>query len=359
MGGHWAAVMGGAQYQAKCLLDEMVKKDGFEIFYLARVVDPAYQPKGYKLIQIAKHNGIRRYGFFFDARKLTRLLKKIKPDVIYQRGLKSYTGFAAYYAKNHGCKFIFHIASDYDLLPVKAKGLPWHLGPTLVEKKIGEYGIKHADYIIAQTRQQANLLKKNYGRNVTAVVPNFHPFPKERLNKDKRCRKVVWVANFKPVKRPEMFLKLAKDLKCEEGVEFIMVGRPGDPKRYKELHKQLSMTKNMIYLGERSIEEVNKILAGAHVFVNTSTAEGCPNTFIQAWMRKVPVVSVSVNTDGVFDTEEVGFCDGTYEYLRNAVKRLINDVELRVTMGELAQSDAFKHYSMTNTDELISLMQSV
>lgn len=76
-------------------------------------------------------------------------------------------------------------------------------------------------------------------------------------------------------------------------------------------------------------------------------------------MHKVPVVSVSVNTDGVFDTEEVGFCVGTYEYLRNAVKRLINDVDLRVTMGELSQSHAFKHYSMTNTDELISIMQSV
>ena len=134
-GGHWAAIMGGAQYQAKCLVDKMVNKDEFEIFYLARVVDSAYQPDGYKLIQIAKPKGIRRYGFFFDARKLTLLLKEIKPDVIYQRGLKSYNGIAAYYAKNHDCKFIFHIASDYDLLPIKTKGLPWHLSPKLVENK--------------------------------------------------------------------------------------------------------------------------------------------------------------------------------------------------------------------------------
>lgn len=100
-GGHWAAIMGRAQYQAKCLVDKMVNRDEFEIFYLARVVDSAYQPDGYKLIQIAKPKGIRRYGFFFDARKLTRLLKEIKPDVVYQRGLKSYNGIAAYYAKNH------------------------------------------------------------------------------------------------------------------------------------------------------------------------------------------------------------------------------------------------------------------
>lgn len=43
----------------------------------------------------------------------------------------------------------------------------------------------------------------------------------------------------------------------------------------------------MRYLGECSIEEVNKILAGAHVFVNTSTVEGCSNTFIQACIKSL------------------------------------------------------------------------
>ncbi len=356
-GGHWAAVMGGAQYQAKCLLDALVIEEDMEIFYLARTVNHSYQPQGYKILQIAKPGGIRRYGFFFDFFKLSGLLKEIKPDVIYQRGLQSYTGFSAYYSKRNNCKFIFHIAHDYDVTPSIPTKWSMHFFLKYIEKKIGEYGLKNADNIIAQTQQQSDLLERNYHKRVAAKVPNSHPLAKELIDKDLSPVKVVWVANFKPMKRPEMFVQMVEDLQDLDNIKFIMIGRCGDPKIYKQLHDRINRLTNLEYLGEKTIDEVNTVLASSHIFVNTSIAEGFPNTFIQAWMRRVPVVSASVNTDGVFDDASVGFCNGTYQGMKDAVVKLVNDAELRILMGNNAYAHALKQHSPGNMKRVVTILK--
>ena len=357
-GGHWAAVMGGAQYQVKCLLDALAIENDLEVFYLARVVNLSYKPRDYKILQIAKPGGIRRYGFFFDYFKLMLLLKKIEPDVIYQRGLQSYTGFSAYYAKRNNCKFVFHIAHDYDVTPSISSKLSKHLLLKYIEKKIGEYGLKNADSIIAQTHHQSDLLKHNYGRQVTAKIPNSHPVAKELIEKEVTPIKVVWIANFKPMKRPEMFVQLAEDLKDLSNVKFIMIGRSGEPKLYNALHNRINQLPNLQYMGERTLDEVNSVLASSHIFVNTSIAEGFPNTFIQAWMRHVPVVSASVNTDGVFNDAGIGFCNGTYQGMKEAVVKLVNDADLRKLMGDNASTYALEHHSLSNMERVVSVIKN-
>lgn len=355
-GGHWAAIMGGAQYQAKCLLDTLTEEKDVEVFYLARTVNHSYTPKNYTIRQISKPGGIRRYGFFFDFFKLNKLLKEIKPDVIYQRGLQSYTGFSAYYAKKNDCKFIFHIAHDYDVTPSLSTKLSIHSLLKYIEKKIGGYGLKNADKIISQTQDQADLLKNNYGKQVTAKIPNAHPMAKEQISKPTTPIKIVWVANFKPIKRPEMFVELAEDLRQMENVKFIMIGRSGRSKEYKDLHNRISNLSNLEYMGEKNIDEVNNILANSHVFVNTSVAEGFPNTFIQAWMRYVPIVSISVNTDSVFNDEKIGFCDGTYQGMKDAVIKLVNNPDLRKSMGNNAAAHALENHSLSNMDRIVSVI---
>ncbi len=357
MGGHFSVTIGGAQYQAKCIVDELKKVENYEIYYLARAVDSQFYPQGYQIVKIAEHKGLRRYAFFFDARRLLRLLKDIRPDVIYQRGLKSYTGIAAYYANRHSCKMIFHTAHDRNVQPKVTNWLTLQLPFQIIENSIAEYGLKMVEHIVVQTKQQADMLHSNYQREVSAIIPNFHPLPHETIDKSGPI-KVVWVANFKPMKRPEIFVKLAKDLQYIDKVEFIMVGRTGESKLYENLHKEILQLKNLNYLGEIPIEDVNELLALAHIFVNTSVAEGFPNTFIQAWMRKVPVVSMTFNADNVLDKNDIGFFGGTYEGLKAAVKKLIEDKKLQCEMGERAQSYAFEHYSPRNVKKLISLIES-
>ena len=355
---HWSAVMGGTEYQAKCLIDKLLPNEEFEIWYLTRRYDPRFDPQGYKIIKVADTKGIRRYGFFFDTFRLLRLLYQIQPDVIFQRNGGAYTGIAGYYARRNNCKMVWHIASDKDVLPFQEQIAVRSIIP-YIDKKILEYGIKSSHYIIAQTNQQVEYLKKHYGRAPTAVIYNSHPMPREKVEKTNPV-KIVWVSNFKYIKQPEYFIRLARDLRdLREELKCIMIGAPAPwaPDWQRSLENEINKIERLVYLGARPLEEVNSILAKAHVFVNTSLYEGFPNTFIQAWMRKVPVVSLHVNPDQVFERYSVGFFSGTYEKMLEKVVELIKNPALRNEIGERAQVYAFEKHSEKNIASLVEILK--
>jgi len=113
---------------------------------------------------------------------------------------------------------------------------------------------------------------------------------------------------------------------------------------------------NLEYLGEKPIEDVNKVLCGAHVFVNTSKYEGFPNTFIQAWLRKVPVVSLNVDPDDVLKKEKIGFHSKNFNQMVKDTTKLIKDERLRNNMGERAQKYTSKNHSLANIQKIVDLI---
>ncbi len=356
---HWEAVMGGSQYQGKILIEELLKRGGYEISYLASRIDPSFSPEGYEIIRIAERKGLGRHLKFVHGPKLLELLRDIEPDLIYQRVGCAYTGIAAYYAKRHGCKMVWHVAHDRTLMPFDRR-ISRDLLFRYAERKMLEYGISHADHIVAQTEGQKELLETRFGRAAT-VIPNFHPAPREEIHKP-RPIKVVWVANLKQWKRPELFVRLASELQVLDDVEFLMVGEPAGfwgGQRNGDMEERMASLPNLRYLGARSQDEVNALLATAHIFVNTSRYEGFANTFIQAWMRKVPVVSLEVDPDQVVSREGVGlFADGDYEKMREQVRALVQDDRLRNEMGETAQRYALANHSVKNVERLLKVFEA-
>jgi len=355
LGGHFSNALGGAEYQAGCIADALVSTGGFDVHYLARAIDSSYSPKGYRLVQISKRNFLNRHAFFFDAIDLYKILNEIQPDIIYQRGLLAYTGVAAYYARNKRSRLVFHIASDFDVSPSHNNCSPKNLFK-LIDRKIGEYGIRRADAIVAQTQQQADLLKSNFGKEVAAVIGNFHPLPDEIIDKREPV-KVIWVGNFKPNKRPELFVRLAGDLRHWHGVEFVMMGHPGNLQRYSDMNRKIRELNNIEFLGLQPLAKVNELLARGHIFVNTSSREGFPNTFIQAWMRSVPVVSLDVDIDGLLAGGTVGFLSGSYTGLRDDVERLLKEPDLRNRIGLQASEYAVANHSLGNFKELLRVIR--
>jgi glycosyltransferase involved in cell wall biosynthesis len=230
-----------------------------------------------------------------------------------------------------------------------------------LEKRSIEYAIRHAGQIVVQTQYQAELLQRTYARIADAVIPNFHPQPKELIDKAGRIS-IIWIANFKRLKQPEVFVRLASHL-CDLGeVRFIMVGAAstgsGEQVWSEALMASIRSTPNLEYLGEKSQDEVNEFLAHAHIYVNTSLFEGFANTFIQAWMRDTAVVSLHVNPDGVFDREGVGIHAGSEDELARAVRRLIADPALRGSYTSRARRYAGRSHSMQNVQRLIQLIDA-
>lgn len=348
--------MGGAEYQARLLVEHWVARYDVDVVYLTTRTDPAYRPSGYRVVQFSTDRGVRRYGTFFDAIRLYRALRALAPDVIYQQVGCAHTGIAAFYARRHGCKMAWRIASDRTVTPLES---PWWRRPHhWIERRFLEYGIAHADAIFAQNERQQRLLRERYGRD-SVLIKTFHPEPAEAAvaaDRDTQ-RSVLWIGNLKPLKNPAAFLRLARAFAGRTDVEFVMIGaRIDDMPWTRNLLTAIAAQSNVRYLGELPQQLVNDRLCRAHVLVNTSDYEGFPNTFVQAWLRGVPVLSLHADPDELLSGGRCGLLGGTEAALRAQLERLLDAPAEAARIGAAARAYALKAHSMGNADHIAELL---
>ena len=350
---HYSHTMGGVESQAKLVIESLLRQEYFDIYYLCRNTDPGFIPAGYKIEKIG--NFLGKYFLFFDFFNLYRTLKRIKPDVIYQNGGSGYTGIAALYVKCCGARFIWHIASNSNLKPQNRNNFKTTLKNS-IDQVFLNYGIRNADVIVGQSKQQEDLLQSRFGRICDEFIPPGHPLPDNDIVKSKDIV-VLWVANFRAIKRPELFVDLAKCFQNKPGVSFVMIGGTiGPMSQFKKLIEKIQSVSNLIYLGSVSQQEVNQRLSKGHIFVNTSLYEGFPNTYVQAWLREVPVVSLSFDPDDILVREKIGFHSKTFEKLVSDVTTLIENKSLREEMGKRARQYAEeKHSGDKMVEKLVKL----
>ena len=357
---HWRAQMGGAEYQARVIAETLAARPDFEVFYLARHCAPGEAADPYPIVRIGHNRGIRRRAVFFDAPQLWRTLATLEPDVIYQRMRQSYTAVAAAYARKFGKRFVFHVASDYDVMPgAFRKHLSLNTPFDFVEAVLGKHGMRRATAIVTQTRRQAELLQKNLGLQSVAVIPNLHPQPRTGESTEKRSDvfQVAWVGDFKLVKRPEHLVRLAEELQHVSGLRFVMAGRRGSDRVYGDLHAKIRSLGNVEYVGELTHDEVNELLARSHCLINTSDVEGLSNTFIQAWMRGTVVLSLNADVDGALAERGLGYLAGTYQNLRDLLAKLVADPNDLQALTHRAREFAFERYSLKNIDALVDVLK--
>lgn len=352
---HWSGGIGGAEYQARLLVEHWSAHYDVDIVYLTTRTNPSYSPHGYRIVQFSTDDGIRRYGTFFDAVRLHRALRAVEPDVIYQQVGCAHTGIAAFYARRAGCKLFWRVSSDRSLEP---PGSSWWRRPHhRIERRFLEYGIAHATGIIVQNTRQQHLLRERYGRD-SVLVKSFHPAPSEQSATGARgVRTILWVGNLKRLKNPAAFLRLAHSFETRADVEFVMIGAPGDDPRWTDaLIASIAAHRNVRYLGALPQADVNERLSRAYALVNTSDYEGFPNTFVQAWLRGVPVLSLHADPDELLSNGTCGLLSGTEERLLADLRQLLDTPDLAARLGRTAREYARRAHSMDNADRIARLL---
>lgn len=351
--------MGGAQYQAHLLATELAGRPGVTVTYVGRQVPDSVPPGTlpYRVRRIGSGKGIRHRAVAFDARSLLNALKELQPDAIYQRMKQSYTGICAMYARKAGIPLIFHAAHDLDLKDSFVRRFrPTNLPFDIVEEALGNYGVRRAPYIIVQTQRQRSLLVKHFGREPTAVMPNFQPMPDTLPPKRSDKVRIAWVANFKHAKRPELFVKLAQHFANRPDIEFLMAGDLPKHRQFRALAEAVERTPNLQYFGALSIDKVNELMADSDVFVSTSRYEGFPNTFIQAWARGAVIASLTVDIDGGLDAQAIGFHAEEFEGLVALIEKLAASPDLRRATATRAFAFVRENYSLRSAARLADLI---
>lgn len=262
-------------------------------------------------------------------------LGKVDADVYYQSPASAFTGLTAAFCRWKKRKFIFRVASDVNCIPGRQLIDYWR------DRKLYEYGLRRADVIAVQSAYQRDLLKQHYGLK-SAVVNMAMDMPSDDHAVDPDID-VLWVSNLRPVKRAERALALARRL---PDAEFAMIGgrNRGDEDYYARIEQEASRLPNLRFLGQVPYDEVNRYFLRSKIFLNTSDVEGFPNTFLQAWARRVPVVSF-FDPDRIIEREGLGRRPETEDEMAAVLRELLDDSSLRLRLGDAARAFAVENYS--------------
>jgi glycosyltransferase involved in cell wall biosynthesis len=346
--------MGGSQYQAKVLIDYLLEHYDVDIVYLTTRADPKFVPTGYRIVTFSDNRGARRYGAFFDVVRLYRALARERPDIILQFVGSAHTGIAALYARRHGCKMIWRVTNDPSVEPDRSSWLEPHFK---LERLFLNFGIRNATLVLAQTEYQRSRLVQKFPDAPIQVLPNFHPAVPDCGRSGAVVKQVVWIANLKPLKNPGAFVRLARRFAHRSDVRFVMVGGTTKSDWTTQQLAEIAAAPNLEYRGAVSQAAVNDLLEHSDLLVNTSDYEGFSNTFIQAWMRRVPVVSLRVDPDKLLSRGGLGAVTGDEDTLYARVAELLGDPDRCAAIGARARRYALEHHAEANIETLAQLLR--
>ena len=159
---------------------------------------------------------------------------------------------------------------------------------------------------------------------------------KESLGTSNGRPVVTMVANLRPVKGVDVFLKSARMvLDSYEGINFIVAGEGEERKRLESICRQLKLDGSVKLIG--AVSDVIPLLRASDIGVLSSYSESLSNSIIEYMAAGVPVICTDVggNRELVKDgLNGIVVRPGDPERLANAIIMLINDPTLRLRMGK-------------------------
>jgi len=295
-----------------------------------------------------RHGGVPGLRFFHPrATKLLSALMAADAEIYYQSPASAHTGFTAWFCGATGRKFIFRVASDSDCDPEHGRLRYWR------DRKLYDYGLRRADLVAAQTEFQARLLRMNHELD-SEVLSMLVEAPRGPNNVAKDID-VLWVGNLRALKRPELALELARQL---PDVRFTLAGgpMPGDQTYYDDVAAAAARLPNLTMLGPVRYRDSGALFDRARIFLNTSSIEGFPNTFLQAWIRGVPVVTF-FDPDALVKRMALGRVAVSLDEMRDAIRALLQDEGERQLLGQLAREFATREYTTGVAARYLDLLE--
>lgn len=248
-------------------------------------------------------------------------LLTFRPRIVLHRGADRVVYPLAVLSKICNARFVQFGASDTDFEPGKELIAGGAHNRELWQKALGK-----VENIVTQNAYQHDSLKLHYGKE-SLILFNIwgKPDSSQVTGHGSQVTDVVWVANLRRLKRVEWILKAAKAM---PHIQFTIIGGPSGSEKeyYHHFEKEAKSISNLHFLGKRTFQETNVIVANSRLLCCTSEFEGFPNTFLQAWAYDVPVVS-TVNPNDCITELGLGKVISDVLQLQFAVDELLNSAE--------------------------------
>ena len=276
-----------------------------------------------------------------------RIFHIINADVYIQRSVP-FSFLIALYCYLWRKKYIFMLSNDGE-----ADGIHFQY-IKFFGKMIAKLKFKLAFLVVTQNEYQNSSLQ-NIKKVNKIFLRSGYSIEKNLNNKKKE---ILWVGRSSEEKQPEIFLKLAKKFKKES---FIMICPPAtySPELSQKLEIKSRKIKNLKFIFFVSFDKINKYFQKAKIFINTSTKEGYPNTFVQAMKNKTPILSLNIDPDNIFSKHNTGICcENKINKMEKNLKKLLQNEKYFKYLSKNAFLYAKKNHNISvNAQKLLQFFK--
>ena len=292
--------------------------------------------------------------------KALGLLRRIvaSPSPIYARAPSLVNALVALLARALGKRVVIGLASDLSCVP------NWRSpGRTLTTWVC----LKLSSQVIAQTRDQQNLLRRHFSTS-SAVFHNVVERAKfssaRTVPYTDRDIDVLWTGTIEPRKGLDRVIEVAERL---PQLKFVVLGGPypSAADYFKRFTNQVAELPNVMAPGFAEPDLVPSWMGRSKVLIHASiplyrglTKEGFPNVFLEAWASGLPVVSLSVDPDGLLATGGLGYKCGSVDEAVAVIDKLCQDEE-QWASTQLVADTYVRERDVDNpavTDELFGIL---
>ena len=328
--------VGGAETQQKILAEELVRRRYSVSFVVGDYGQDAIEEVGN--IRLFKCKTAKNRNTLLNIpgtyRSLAKAMKAADADLYTQRTNPFYTGQVALWCKMRGKRFVYFTGHDSNcdvsFLPKPMNSLVF-----LAYKM----GLNIADEIVVQSKAQQEMLRKNFSHESTIIRSLFNKSSVTEESINVKQNKVISVGTMLPKKRPEIFIELAGYF---PNIEFHLIGS-GKKDYVNKLRHDSAESNNVKFLGTLKNEKLAEEYRSAKALIMTSSAEGFPNVFLEAWHYGTPILSLGIDPDGLLSMG-AGLKSDSFEELKAALTKLLEDEQLGaefVTAGRKILKDEF------------------
>jgi glycosyltransferase involved in cell wall biosynthesis len=337
-------IFGGAEVQLYYLARALAAQDEFAVSMIVERPEAGADPlrEGVEMITVpreGRHLARLRDRIPVPSPSYLAAMRRADADVYLQRGGAVLTGDVALHCRLAHRRFAFMAAHDWDCDRHHQRGRQYLAGAYYLA------ALRRADLVYAQSDFQRSQLERYHGVSST-VQRTVYPAATGAAG---RREHVLWVGRCLDWKQPIAFLDLAEG---RPDVPFVMAcaAHEGARALYDSVAVRASRMPNVQFLGFVPFAETEDLFRHARVFVNSSTAEGFPNTFVQATRVGTPVLSLEVNPDGILQSAGFGACaDGDPPVLARQLDRLLDDSQT----WERQSANAYEYFQREHDIEAL------
>jgi glycosyltransferase involved in cell wall biosynthesis len=246
--------------------------------------------------------------------RVRRILAEERPDVVVVYGWTTWLALLNVLRRGLGFRVVFVCALDAEIDGTFRRENP-------LRGAVFHHGMAQADARLAITEHQAELFRaQGMPCGVTRLLLQDAQFFRGEKSID-----LLWVARCHPVKDPHRFLDLAEYL---PGARCRMICSVQDRALWDTVAARAATLPQVEFLETVPYRAIQDHFNAARIFVNTSSQEGVPNTFIHSGLGGAAIVSLAVDPDGMFGKFPAGACArGDFAALVAAARGLLADAD--------------------------------